>query len=148
LAETGIAGAVPVLVMLALWLWSNRRPQAEAWRWWCVAFVGVGLLHSLVENPLTYAGFLGPLALALGVGERAAYRVKRERTLRFATLALVAVGALTLANAVVGYRQTLAWLSGDPGGGLATMHRSILRPYAEMLASSGWQTRDGTDGET
>jgi O-antigen ligase len=137
LAETGLAGAVLVVVPLALWLASNRRPGAEPWRWWCAAFVGVGLLHSLVENPLWYAHFLGPFAVVLGLGDRARPAPRSARVARIVAPALVLVGALSLFNAAAGYRRAIAWLHGAPGSGtLAAMQRSILRPYAELLASS------------
>jgi O-antigen ligase len=145
LAETGLAGAALVLVPLVGWFWSNRRPQSEPWRWWCVAFVGVGVLHSLVENPLWYAHFLGPFALVLGLGDRGAYVVKRERVLRLVAPALVVVGVLSLFGAAAGYRDASAWLQRRPGAGLLALQRSVLRPYAEVLASSVLLTPDRFD---
>jgi O-antigen ligase len=142
LAETGIAGAGLVLIPLALWFASNRRAPAEPWRWWTVAFAGVGVLHSLVENPLWYAHFLGPFALVLGLGDRAIGAIKGERVLRAVAPALVIAGAVPLVGAAVGYRDAVAWLDGRSGGTLASMERSVLRPYAEVLASSVLLTPD------
>ncbi len=135
LAETGVAGAALVIAPLAAWFWSNRAPRSEAWRWWSVAFAGVVTLHSLVENPLWYAHFLGPCALVLGLADRGR-AVTAERLLRIAAPALVAAGTLPLLAAAAGYRDTIAWLQGRAGASLATLQRSVLRPYAEMLASS------------
>lgn len=134
LAETGIAGAALVIAPLVSWFWSNRAPRSEAWRWWAVAFAGVVTLHSLVENPLWYAHFLGPCALVLGLADRGR-AVKTERVLRIAAPALVAAGVLPLIGAAAGYRDAIAWLQGRPGATLATMQRSVLRPYAEIVAS-------------
>jgi O-antigen ligase len=137
LAETGLVGALLVVVPLVAWLGSNLRSPAEPWRWWCVAFVGIGGLHSLVENPLWYAHFLGPFAAVLGLGDRGAYGIKRESVSRIAAPALVLIGTISLAGAGAGYLETMAWLRGTRADAtLAPMQRSLLRPYAEMLASS------------
>ena len=134
LAETGIVGAILVIAPLASWFWSGRAPRSEAWRWWAVAFAGVVTLHALVENPLWYAHFLGPFALVLGLGDRG-YAVKAERVVRIAAPALVIAGTLPLLGAAAGYRDAIAWLQGRAGASLGPMQRSVLRPYAEMLAS-------------
>jgi O-antigen ligase len=148
LAETGLVGAVLVLVPLVAWFASNLRSRAEPWRWWCVAFAGIGVLHSLVENPLWYAHFLGPFALVLGVGDRGAYGIKREAVLRIVAPALVVVGAVSLTGAASGYRETLAWLHRTrTDATLAPMQRSLLRPYAEILASSVSMPADRADSE-
>jgi O-antigen ligase/polysaccharide polymerase Wzy-like membrane protein len=142
LAETGVAGCALAVIPLVAWLLANRRPGSEAWRWWCVAVVGIVLLHSLVENPLWYAHFLGPFALVLGLGDRSGYAIKRERVLRMVAPALVLAGAVSLYGAAAGYRDTIRWLHGRPDASPAGLQRSVLRPYAELLMSSVSLTPD------
>lgn len=71
LSETGLAGTVPVVAGLLLWV---RRSGGKFLRaptpaiWWVVACVGVELTHALLEYPLWYAHFLALTALLMGVG--------------------------------------------------------------------------------
>src|SRR5690606_32076970 len=68
LAETGIAGALLLLAGVWAWLrgfqWRNITPEG----WWLLALLAIIGIHSLLEYPLWYAYFLGPVALLLGVG--------------------------------------------------------------------------------
>ncbi|MGC9163496.1 MAG: Wzy polymerase domain-containing protein [Thiomonas sp.] len=76
LAETGLAGTVPVLAVALVWLWRSARGWVQYGRaapdgpaplpltaWMGVAFLG---LHSLVEYPLWYLYFLWIFAFLAG----------------------------------------------------------------------------------
>ncbi|MDD4887856.1 MAG: Wzy polymerase domain-containing protein [Thiomonas sp.] len=76
LAETGLVGAVPILVVALAWLWRSARAWVQCGRaapngaaplpltaWMGVAFLG---LHSLVEYPLWYLYFLWVFAFLAG----------------------------------------------------------------------------------
>jgi O-antigen ligase len=91
LAETGLAGAVPVVAGLLIWV---RRVAGEILRapepaiWWVAACAGVGIMHALLEYPLWYAHFLGVTALVMGVGAHHGVQLHRR-----AARALLAAGA-------------------------------------------------------
>jgi O-antigen ligase len=141
LAEGGLVGAALVLPPVLLLFWRNRKPGEAAWRWWCAAMAGVIVLHALLENPLWYAHFLGLFALVLGLAETRPYVLKHERVLRLTVPVLALAGLLVLSGLHSAYRETLAWLygvtasSGRAAPSLAALHRSVLAPYAELLAS-------------
>ena len=76
LAETGLAGTVPILLVALAWLWRSARAWMQLGRgnpdaatplplaaWMGVAFLG---LHSLVEYPLWYLYFLWVFAFLAG----------------------------------------------------------------------------------
>lgn len=76
LAETGVVGTAPVLVVALAWLWRSARAWMQLGRaapdsptplplaaWMGVAFLG---LHSLVEYPLWYLYFLWVFAFLAG----------------------------------------------------------------------------------
>lgn len=76
LAETGLVGTVPILLVALAWLWRSARAWVQLGRaapdedaplpltaWMGVAFLG---LHSLVEYPLWYLYFLWVFAFLAG----------------------------------------------------------------------------------
>jgi hypothetical protein len=75
LSETGLIGALIVLVGLGAW----GRSAVQTWRAgacpgmvWIIAIAGVEFLHSLVEFPLWSAHFLALTALVMGTGSATA----------------------------------------------------------------------------
>lgn len=83
LAETGVAGVLIFSLFIGLWFWSGRKIPLNAERYWILALLGIISIHSLLEYPLWYAYFLGPMALLLGMGDEKslAYRLPGVRWL-------------------------------------------------------------------
>lgn len=95
LSETGVAGAVMVVLALIMWaIQAVRRvsDQPSAAQWWLVALAGVELLHSLWEFPLWSAHFLGLCAIAMGMS--VASPVSSFVTIGIRTAGLAACGVL------------------------------------------------------
>lgn len=69
LAETGLAGTVPLLAGLALVILATvRRLQVDDGpAWFAATAAGIALLHAMLEYPLRFAHFLGLTALLLGL---------------------------------------------------------------------------------
>lgn len=109
LAETGIVGALAIVLPLALWF--IRFP----WRWplaaecWLLAIAAIQVFHGLVELPQSYAHFLGPFALVLGLGTRFAPELPLAGARRLAPIAAIAAGALALAGSLAEYRAIERW---------------------------------------
>jgi hypothetical protein len=73
LAETGIVGAVLVMVGLGVWGWGATRRFWVEWNpalWWVLAAAGIGLIHSMTEFPFWSAHFLGVSALLIGASSK------------------------------------------------------------------------------
>ena len=100
LAETGLVGTVPILLVAVAWLWRSARAWVQLGRaapdedaplpltaWMGVAFLG---LHSLVEYPLWYLYFLWVFAFLAGWmdGFDPAGRAMPKRASALATLTL------------------------------------------------------------
>ena len=105
LAETGIAGALPVLCALALWFarFPWRAPSAA--ECWLLAIAAIELFHGLVEYPQWYAYFLGLFALVLGLaGGGIRIPERSSRPLRLALVGALAAGAIALGSALTDYR--------------------------------------------
>lgn len=66
LAEFGAPVAIVVVCLLLIWA---KRFAAKPWgleEFWCAAVLGIGATHALLEYPLWYSYFLGPIVLLLG----------------------------------------------------------------------------------
>uniref|UniRef100_E6PNT7 Putative O-Antigen Polymerase n=1 Tax=mine drainage metagenome TaxID=410659 RepID=E6PNT7_9ZZZZ len=142
LAETGVAGTLPVLVAALVWLWQVVQP-------WRVGLAGAarriallpGLmtasfigLHSLVEYPLWYAYFLLAFAFALGWAEGAAAPAQlvpaqwKRPNLGPWRSAGIAAGVLALLftfKAAIDYTRTAEVYSGDPPNSLAARSTAL-----------------------
>ena len=136
LAETGVAGTLPVLAAALVWLWQVVQPWraglAGAARriallpgLMAASFIG---LHSLVEYPLWYVYFLLAFAFVLGWAEGAAApaqhaAVRRHQPLRGPWRAAgMAAGVLALLftiKAGVDYARTAEVYSSDAPASLA-----------------------------
>lgn len=93
-------GAVPVvLIGWLLWRWF-RTFLTGSWsaeRWWAVAVLAVGALHSMLEYPLWYAYFLGIAAMLMGATDKAvAYGRMADRGVTLMA-GIAVVGATILA---------------------------------------------------
>jgi O-antigen ligase len=110
LAETGLFGAVFVLVTLGLWFWRALSTPPDMHRWWIVAVAGIVVLHSFLEYPLWYAHFLGPFALLLGLGETRPVVPQRARLVWLVLVGVVVLGAAVLGSLVHGFVELRRWI--------------------------------------
>ena len=105
LAETGLAGAVPVVAGVLIWA---RRSAGDFLRapnpaiWWVAACTGVGIMHALLEYPLWYAHFLAVTALVMGVGASSGLQM-RPRAVRTLLAASAVAGTAALAVTLKDY---------------------------------------------
>ncbi len=105
LAETGVPGALLVIVPSLVWLLNVHAGVRGAAQWWLLALAAVLGLHSLLEFPLWYAYFLGPAALLLGVAPVRVFRPRLERIGPMLAAALIGMGAFNLATLWLDYRD-------------------------------------------
>ncbi len=105
LAETGVPGALLVIVPAVVWLHNVRTGVRGAAQWWLLALAAVLGLHSLLEFPLWYSYFLGPAALLLGAAPVRVFLPRLERIGPLLAAALLGVGAFNLATLWLDYRD-------------------------------------------
>ena len=142
LAETGIAGTLPVLLIGSMWVWKVVQP-------WRAGMAGAArriallpalmaatfiAMHSLVEYPLWYVYFLLAFAFVMGWAEGAAQTAHRTPSPRSPTLpgarraAGVVAGGLALLfviKAGVDYARTSDVYSADPQTRLQARHTAL-----------------------
>jgi O-antigen ligase len=149
LAETGLAGTLCIVVLLTRWWWDLWRKLDRPEHWLLGAWVGVTLIHSMLEIPLWYAHFLGLTALALGVGDDRRIVLSSSRPLQSVALPAVLGGAFVLASLGYQYVRISAWLYNfadlarvDPVAAerqqevIRSGKRSLLRPYVDLPLSA------------
>lgn len=147
LAETGLAGALIVLAGTGAWLFRGRRAALTAERWWLLALLGVLFIHSMLDNPLWYAYFLGLAALLLGMGEEKPPQWRMDLG-PVVMIALLGFGALSLANICTNYHKLENWFVLGKQGKLratrfeafandtaAIRRQSLLSPYADLAVA-------------
>lgn len=78
-AELGMAGPVALLLGAGTWWLAARRLVCTPAAWWVLCLCAVAGIHAMLEYPLWYAYFLGPVALMLGLcgGPRLEFRPSR-----------------------------------------------------------------------
>ena len=106
LAEFGLPGAILLAVTALAWYAVALRSRAGAQQWWTVTLVSVIGLHSLIEYPLWYAYFLGPLALLVGTVDRPLWRPGAARLARTTVIGAAGVILWLLISVFVDYRIT------------------------------------------
>lgn len=103
LAETGIVGAGVIVAAAAVWLLDLRRRSFDLATWWVLGLLGILVLHSLLENPLWYAYFLGIAAVLVGLGAGRTMAIERHAGV-FVTICAMAYGAYVLVHSLQNYR--------------------------------------------
>jgi len=145
LAETGIAGTLPVLAAAGIWLTGLRRETLDLQHWWLLAVLGVVGIHSMLEFPLWYSYFLGPVALLLGAGSTRLITLRLARAGRWPMTALLAFACFQAVVVIPPYRdfERLVFATRNPdtiqvANALAQAeHEPMLRPYVETVLSYG-----------
>lgn len=148
LAETGVPGALLVIVPVVVWLQNVRTGVRGAAWWWLLALAAVLGLHSLLEFPLWYAYFLGPAALLLGAAPVRVFTPRLERIGPMLAAALMGMGAFNLATLWLDYRdfeRVFHSRAEQSGGGnrgesmadtMRRLHRNpVLTPYIELASA-------------
>lgn len=136
LAETGIAGTIPVVVALGAWLWRQLSDGMNPERWWIVTLAGVEVVHSMIEFPLWYSPFLGVLALLVGLGERGWIAPRLQRVIPASAIAVVAVSSVILVRTWQDYSKLWPWLYISLG--IRERQADLLQPYTkEVLEQLG-----------
>ncbi|MCZ7563959.1 MAG: Wzy polymerase domain-containing protein [Burkholderiales bacterium] len=157
LAETGLAGAVPITLGLLGWLVRVAKAQVAQWHpatWLALAVVGIESTHSVIEFPLWHAQFPGVAALFLGVGERRAVALRSALAARWMPALLGLAGLSLAAGAMWWHLQLRTWVYALPDAALAepgvrerqrdVLRRAgatLLRPYAELPIAAAIEPR-------
>ena len=150
LAETGLAGTLPVVGGIVLWLlglYSVRRQSLDLSLWWLLTMVGIIGIHSLHEYPLWYGHFLGLAAFLLGAGEIRFISMKLPHIGKLVTLLILVLGWWVMATVEQDYRQLESImpahdnqnksLTGSNRSVLQALHqKTLLSPYVDYALSS------------
>lgn len=139
LIDLGVEFGLPValLVMLAAlyWLWRVMQSGVSAESGWAISVFAILGLHALIEYPLSYAYFLGLLAVVAGAFGR--HRQVGQRLTPVAlTLGLVIWGGLALAEVKRDYRLLeFALGAGKQPERLAQAQTALMRiPPSSLLS--------------
>lgn len=141
LAETGLAGAILLLLPAGAGLLLALRARPEPQHWWLWATLGAFALHSLLEYPLWYAYFLGIAALLLGLCPGPSMAPRLARFGRLIAASVLLAGTANLAFLWHDYRTLERLLrptveqarSPDFAAALLRVHRNaLLAPYVEL----------------
>jgi len=144
LAETGLVGALILVLPLLFWLRQLAHGTGDASRWWLSAMAAVLALHSLLEYPLWYAYFLGVAALLLGIAPTPAFRPQLARVGRPLALAALVMAAFNLAFLWQDYRELEQVFRVSPQGTgkidlaetMARLHRNpVLTAHIELVSA-------------
>ncbi|CDW94632.1 putative O-Antigen Polymerase [Thiomonas sp. CB2] len=159
LAETGLVGTLPIVIVALAWLWRSARGWMQQGRaapndaspialtaWMGVAFLG---LHSLVEYPLWYLYFLWVFAFlagwmdGFGRGEAAPVALTLPRP---AALAVGALAVALVAKAGYDYNLTNTAYSADRVEAAAAIRQAqrsdlFFRPLIGFAVASSLQVR-------
>ncbi len=150
MAETGLAGTLPVVGGGMLWLfglYSVRRQSIDLSLWWLLAIVGIIAIHSLHEFPLWYGHFLGPTAFLLGVGETRFISMQLPHIGKLVTILILVIGWGVMVTMEQDYRQLESImptrdnqnkaLTDSNRNILQGLHqRTLLSPYVDYALSS------------
>ncbi len=133
LAETGLLGALCVVVPLALWLRTFPWSKPDLDTGWMLTLIAIQGAHSMVEYPLWHANFLGLTALLLGVAPQPLVALRFSR-FRQAALGLVLVAGIAVLGMVFSdYRNFERWTRQAEG----SQRRNELLSEAQLKEFAG-----------
>lgn len=147
LAETGLAGTLPVVGGITVWLLSLRRQPFDLALWWLLALLAIIGIHSMLEFPLWYGQYLGISAFLLGAGETRFLQLPLPRLGRLAMLLSLALLSGLMVMIERDYRQLESimpahddvhkYLSNNDISVLQTLHqKTLLSPYVDFALAS------------
>jgi hypothetical protein len=138
LAETGLPGALCVVVPLALWLKAFAWSKPDLNTGWMLTLIAIQGAHSMVEYPLWHANFLGLAAFLVGAVPQPLLGLRSSR-FRQAALALVpAAGIAALVMVFSDYRNFERWTRQADGSQQRNeaLSEAQLKEFADQRASS------------
>ncbi|MDP1657973.1 MAG: Wzy polymerase domain-containing protein [Methylotenera sp.] len=150
LTEMGIAAPLLVIVGIVAWIRGIQWREFTLETWWMLGLLVVIGLHSMLDNPLWYAYFLGIAAFLLGAGEEKHHAIKLPAFGQIAGRAglagLMLLGAVNLGSLVVANAKLETHLHKALKGELSAQQEtqyftaldwvhqySLLAPYAELM---------------
>ena len=153
LAETGLAGTLPVVGGIAVWLfglYSVRRQSLDLALWWLLALVGIIGIHSLHEFPLWFGHYLGLAAFLLGTGETRFISMQLPHIGKLVTLLVLVLGWGVMVTVEQDYRQIESIMSTQDNQNrslddsnsrvLQALHqKTLLSPYVDYALSSAME---------
>ena len=138
LAETGLLGALCVLVPLALWLRSVSWSKPDLDTGWILTLIAIQAAHSMVEYPLWHANFLGLTALLLGAAPQPLVALRLSRFRQGALGLVLAAGIAALSMVFSDYRNFERWTRQAEGS--QRRHEPLseeqLKDFADQRATS------------
>jgi len=138
LAETGLLGALCVVVPFVLWLrafpWS--KPGLDVG--WMLTLIAIQAAHSMVEFPLWHANFLGLTALLLGAAPQPLLASRFSRFRQGALGLVLAAGIAALVMVFSDYRNFERWYRQAEGSQQRNepLSEAQLKDFAEQRATS------------
>ncbi len=133
LAETGLLGALCVVVPLALWLRTFPWSKPDLDTGWMLTLIAIQGAHSMVEYPLWHANFLGLTALLLGAAPQPLVALRFSR-FRQTALGLVLVAGIAVLGMVFSdYRNFERWTRQAEG----SQRRNELLSEAQLKEFAG-----------
>ncbi len=145
MAETGVIGSAVFIIIVALWLFAQRKTALSPERWWILASLAVLGIHSLLEYPLWYAYFLGIAALLAGMGEQRAITANLKTGPLIAAAVLI-FSTATITSTIRQYHELEGWYTdgrrGDIKGQEAVSllyelaqrrDQSLFAPYFDVI---------------
>jgi len=137
LAETGLLGALCVLVPLALWLRAFRWSKPDLNTGWMLTLIAIQASHSMVEYPLWHANFLGLTALLLGAAPQPLVALRSSRFRQGALGLVLAAGIAALVMVFSDYRSFERWYrQADASQRRNEPLSQELKDFADQRASS------------
>ena len=138
LAETGLLGALCVVVPLALWLRAFPWSKPDLDTGWMLTLIAIQGAHSMVEYPLWHANFLGLTALLLGAAPQPLVTLRFSR-FRQTALGLVLVAGIAVLGMVFSdYRNFERWTRQAEGSQRRNepLSEAQLKDFAGQRATS------------
>lgn len=105
LCELGLSALLMTLILGWKWWQELISSPWTSTHWWIASLILILGVHSQVEYPLWYTFFLGVAALALGLGCKDVFRPHISRVGTWAFVAILFLGAITLASLFFDYKQ-------------------------------------------
>jgi O-antigen ligase len=153
LAETGLAGTLPVISGIVIWLigiYKVKRQSLDLALWWLLALAGIVSLHSLHEFPLWYGHFLGITAFLLGAGETRFIPMRLPHIGKLIMFLVLVLGSWVMITVEQDYRQIESImpaqnnqnksLTDNNSTVLQALHqKTLLSPYVDYALSSAME---------
>ena len=163
LAEMGVGALLITLVGLVAWVrgfeWRKLSRGLGLETWWLIALLAVLGIHSMLEDPLWYAYFLGIAAVLFGAGDEKFVNARLPNKIanqlpqgigkiltRSALVAMLVLGVANLSTMLIANAKLETWLPSAIKDEVSAQRQpqffealhwvhshSLLAPYAELM---------------